>query len=114
VTGLTERLAQEHRQKFAGGVAAATITAESKPNYYPGNEPVKVKLVIEKATGRLLGAQLASRSDVSKRTDVLAVAITAHMTVEQIGLLDLTYAPPYAPVYDPVLVAANVAARQVG
>ncbi len=113
VTGLTEGQAQEHAERFAGGVAASTITAPSKPAYYPGAQPVHVKVVIERATGRILGAQLVSRSDVSKRADIFATAITAGMTVAEFGLLDLTYAPPFAPVYDPVLVAANVAARHV-
>ena len=116
VTGLTERQATEQQEKtgqFAGGVAASTITGGSKPHYYPGGAPVTVKTVIEKATGRLLGAQLASKSDVSKRADIFAVALTAGMTVQQFGNLDLTYAPPFAPVYDPVIVAANVAVKKV-
>jgi len=117
VTGLTERQAQEHQEKtgkFQGGVASATITGGSLPHYYPGGAPVTVKVVLEKATGRILGAQLVSQSDVSKRADIFAVAITAGMTVEEFGLLDLTYAPPFAPVYDPVIVAANVAIKKVG
>lgn len=117
VTGLTERQAKEHQEKtgkFQGGVASATITGGSLPHYYPGGAPVTVKVVLEKATGRILGAQLVSQSDVSKRADIFAVAITAGMTVEEFGLLDLTYAPPFAPVYDPVIVAANVAIKKVG
>ncbi len=114
VTGLTEAQASEHAHKFQGGVAAATITGGSLPHYYPGGAPVTVKVVLEKATGRLLGAQLVSTSDVSKRADIFAVALTAGMTVQQFGNLDLTYAPPFAPVYDPVIVAANVAVKKVG
>ena len=77
VTGLTERQAKEHADKFQGGVAAATITGGSLPHYYPGGSPVTVKIVLERATGRILGAQLASQSDVAKRADIFAVAITA-------------------------------------
>ena len=85
------------------------VNAGSKAHYYPGSKPVTVKLVVEKASKRLLGAQMIGMSDVAKRLDVLATAITAGMTVEQIAMLDLTYAPPVAPVYDPIHVAANVA-----
>jgi len=116
VTGLTESQAKAHQEKtgkFQGGVASATITGGSLPHYYPGGAPVTVKVVLERATGRILGAQLASKSDVSKRADIFAVAITAGMTVAQFGNLDLTYAPPFAPVYDPVIVAANVAVKKV-
>lgn len=116
VTGLTERQAQEHQEKtgsFQGGVASATIKGASLPHYYPGGAPVTVKIVLERATGRILGAQLASKSDISKRADIFAVALTAGMTVQQFGNLDLTYAPPFAPVYDPVIVAANVAVKKV-
>ncbi len=113
VTGLTEGQAKEHAAKFQGGVAAATITGGSLPHYYPGGSPVTVKIVLERATGRILGAQLVSQSDVAKRADIFAVAITTGMTVQQFGNLDLTYAPPFAPVYDPVIVAANVAVKKV-
>ena len=107
-TGLTERQAQK-----AGltNLSSSTITAGSKAHYYPGSTPVTIKLVVDQSSGRLLGAQMIGRADVAKRLDVLATAITAGMTVEEIGMLDLTYAPPVAPVYDPIHVAANVASK---
>jgi NADPH-dependent 2,4-dienoyl-CoA reductase/sulfur reductase-like enzyme len=71
------------------------------------------KLVIDKRDGRILGAQLVGKAGVNKRIDIIATAITAGMTVDQLGLLDLSYSPPYSPVYDPVQVAANVAMKQV-
>ncbi len=60
--------------------------------------------------GALITARLMfGKSDIAKRVDVLATAITAKMSVEDIAMLDLTYAPPVSPVHDPILVAANVA-----
>ena len=69
-------------------------------------------LVYEKGTGKILGSQMAG-SEISKRIDVVASAITAGMNVEELSTLDLSYAPPFAPVWDPILIAANVAKKGV-
>jgi len=106
-TGLTEK--QARQIESLGDIEATTITGGSRAHYYPGSTPITVKLVVQKASKRLLGAQMIGKADVAKRLDVLATAITAKMTVEDIAMLDLTYAPPVAPVYDPIHVAANVA-----
>lgn len=106
-TGLTEK--QAAQTNYATDIETTTITGPSRAHYYPGSEPVTIKLVVQKTTKRLLGAQIIGKKDVAKRLDVLATAITAKMTVGEIGMLDLTYAPPIAPVYDPIHIAANVA-----
>lgn len=106
-TGLTEK--QARQEPAFAEIETTMIKAGSKAHYYPGSTPVTVKLIVEKSSHRLLGAQMIGRQDVAKRLDVLATAITAGMTVDQIALLDLTYAPPVAPVYDPIHVAAGVA-----
>ena len=106
-TGLTEK--QANQIETLGEFETTTITGGSRAHYYPGSTPLTVKLVVEKNTKRVLGAQMIGKSDVAKRLDVLATAITARMTTEDIGMLDLTYAPPVAPVYDPIHIAANVA-----
>ena len=105
-TGLTEKQA-ERIDNF--GFQTTTIVSESRAHYYPGSKPLTVKIVVEKSSRRLLGAQMIGKADVAKRLDVLATAITAKFTVEDVAMLDLTYAPPVAPVYDPIHVAANVA-----
>ncbi len=108
-TGLTEK--QARKIQTLGEFETTTIKAGSRAHYYPGSQPVTVKLVVDKNTRRVLGAQMVGMAGVAKRLDVLATAITAKMTVEDIGMLDLTYAPPFAPVYDPIHVAANVASK---
>jgi NADPH-dependent 2,4-dienoyl-CoA reductase/sulfur reductase-like enzyme len=104
-TGLRER------EAAAAGFAYVTATIEStdRAGYFPGARPMTVKLIAERRTGRLLGAQIVGRGSAAKRIDVLAVALTQGMTVDEITALDLGYAPPYAPVWDPVLVAARKA-----
>ena len=89
------------------------IEATTRAGYYPGTSPITVKMLAERRSGRLLGAQLVGEEGAAKRIDVVATALHARMTVEQMTLLDLSYAPPFSPVWDPVLVAARKAAGMV-
>jgi NADPH-dependent 2,4-dienoyl-CoA reductase/sulfur reductase-like enzyme len=95
----------------AGLDAVATDeVSRSRAKYYPGSSPLHVRLVHTRE-GRLLGGQLAGREGAAKRVDVLATALHAGFTVDDLAELDLSYAPPFAPVYDPVLAAAIKAGR---
>src|SRR5262249_19780390 len=105
-SGLTEGQAA---QAGIGGVAA-TIPATTGAGYYPGAEPLPVKIVAERANGRIVGAQIVGEEGAGKRIDVVATAIWNRMHVDEVASLDLSYAPPVAPVWDPVLVAARKAA----
>ena len=87
----------------------ATIESTTRAGYYPGTAPIRVKLLAERRSGRLLGAQIVGEEGAAKRIDVLATALTARFTVETLLGLDLSYAPPFAPVWDPVLMAAKKA-----
>jgi NADPH-dependent 2,4-dienoyl-CoA reductase/sulfur reductase-like enzyme/rhodanese-related sulfurtransferase len=80
--------------------------------YYPGAEEMAMKLVADRASGRVLGAQIVGPKGVDKRIDVLATAIHGKMTVEDLEGLDLAYAPPYSSAKDPVIVAGFVAANE--
>lgn len=102
-TGLTA--AQAARAGF--DVVTERIESTDRAHYYPGARPTVVALHGDRSTGRLLGGQVLGRSGVAGRTNVLATALQAGLTVEQLGELDLGYAPPFAPVWDPVLVAAH-------
>jgi NADPH-dependent 2,4-dienoyl-CoA reductase/sulfur reductase-like enzyme len=108
-TGISEREAAD-----AGiDVVTAEIKDRTRAGYYPGAGPIWVKLVCEPGTGRLLGGQIVGVEGAAKRIDVLATCVWAELTVGEIELLDLGYAPPYSGVYDPVLVAARAAAKLV-
>ncbi|MGB7739937.1 MAG: FAD-dependent oxidoreductase [Steroidobacteraceae bacterium] len=108
-TGLTEREA-----RVAGFDAIGVTTeASSKAQYYPGAQPMKIKILAECGTGRLLGAQIVGGEGSGKRIDVLATALWNGMTVAEVGGMDLSYAPPFSPVWDPVLLAAGKAASRV-
>jgi NADPH-dependent 2,4-dienoyl-CoA reductase/sulfur reductase-like enzyme len=90
-----------------------SVDSTTRAGYYPEAAPITVKLVVEQRTGRLLGGQIVGREGAAKRVDILAVALWNRMTVEEIALLDLGYAPPFSPVWDPVLIAARKAADAV-
>jgi NADPH-dependent 2,4-dienoyl-CoA reductase/sulfur reductase-like enzyme len=108
-TGLSEREATD-----AGFVpVAAKIESTTVSSYLPDAPRVTVKLVAEKHTGRVLGAQIVGGRGAAKRIDVLATAITARMDVDQVAQLDLSYAPPFSPLWDPVLTAAKQVAPLV-
>jgi NADPH-dependent 2,4-dienoyl-CoA reductase/sulfur reductase-like enzyme len=91
----------------------AHVDSTTRAGYYPGAKPIRVKLLAEKRSGTLLGAQIVGREGAAKRIDVLATAIWNAMSVDQVLGLDLSYAPPFAPVWDPVLIAARKAFEAV-
>lgn len=104
-TGLTE----EEARQGGFGFHAVTVTSSTKASYYPGAESVVVKMLAERATGRLLGAQIVGGLGAAKRIDTVATALHAGMTVQDITQLDLAYAPPLSPLWDPVQMAARKA-----
>ena len=77
----------------------------SHAGYYPGGKVMTMKVVFEKETYRLLGAQIIGYEGVDKRIDVLATAIHAGLKATQLKDLDLAYAPPYSSAKDPVNMA---------
>ncbi|MGN9813564.1 FAD-dependent oxidoreductase [Micromonospora sp. BQ11] len=109
-TGLRERDAKAAGFDFVSVITRST----NRAGYYPGARFMTVKLIAEKPSGRLLGAQIVGWSEAAKRIDTLAVALWNGMTVDDMTALDLGYAPPYAPVWDPVLIAARKAVDALG
>jgi NADPH-dependent 2,4-dienoyl-CoA reductase/sulfur reductase-like enzyme len=106
-TGLCTTQAEEGGYDFRSELIEATTRA----GYFPGAAPIAIKLISERGSGLLLGAQVVGGPGSGKRIDVLATAIWAGMTAEELAGSDLAYAPPFSPTYDPVVVAARVASR---
>ena len=102
-TGLGEAEAERAGLRYVSTLTESTTRA----GYFPGARPITIKMIAEKRSGRLLGAQIVGEEGAAKRIDVLATAIWTGMTVEEVSGLDLSYAPPFAPVWDPVLIAAR-------
>lgn len=101
VTGLNETNARK------AGIDAdkVILSPMSHAGYYPGGRLMTMKVVFEKGTYRLLGAQIVGYEGVDKRIDVLATAIHAGLSAVQLKELDLAYAPPYSSAKDPVNMA---------
>lgn len=103
----------------AAGVACEVLHLHpaSHAGYYPGAEPIALKLIFAPETGKLLGAQALGRDGVDKRLDVFATALKAGMTVHDLAELELAYAPPFGSAKDPVnlagMAAQNVLAGDV-
>jgi NADPH-dependent 2,4-dienoyl-CoA reductase/sulfur reductase-like enzyme len=108
-TGLNER------EAAAAGLDAVAVSIDTttRAGYYPDAAPIRVRIVAERETGRLLGAQIVGEEGAAKRIDVLAAAIWNDMTVEEVASMDLSYAPPFGPVWDSTLVAARRSAGEV-
>ena len=89
----------------------------SHAGYYPGSEPIALKVLFAPDSGKLLGAQAVGHEGVDKRIDVLATALKAGMTMHDLAELELAYAPPYGSAKDPVnlagMAAQNVLAGDV-
>ena len=92
---------------------SAAVDSTTRAGYFPGAAPIRTKLVVEKRSGRLLGAQIVGKEGAAKRIDALATALWNEMTVDHMLNMDLSYAPPFAPVWDPVLIAARKAWEKV-
>ncbi len=96
----------ETEAKIAGlKVDKVILSPMSNSSYYPGGRVMNMKVVFEKGTYRLLGAQIVGYDGVDKRIDVIATAIHAKMKATQLKDLDLAYAPPYSSAKDPVNMA---------
>jgi NADPH-dependent 2,4-dienoyl-CoA reductase/sulfur reductase-like enzyme len=91
----------------------ATVDSTTRAGYFPGAAPIRTKLIVEKRSGRLLGAQIVGKEGAAKRIDALATALWNEMTVDHMLNMDLSYAPPFSPVWDPVLIAARKAWEKV-
>lgn len=81
----------------------------SHAGYYPGAQPIAMKLLFAPGTGRLLGAQAVGAEGVDKRIDVIATALQAGLTVHDLAELELAYAPPFGSAKDPVNLAGMAA-----
>jgi len=92
---------------------SARIEAWDRAAYYPTARKLWVKLIAERESRRLIGAQVAGYGDASKRIDVACAAITSGMRVEELVQLDLAYSPPYGNLWDPLLIAAQAVLRKM-
>jgi NADPH-dependent 2,4-dienoyl-CoA reductase/sulfur reductase-like enzyme len=104
VTGLTESFAQKAGIETVTG----TISSKTRAEYYPGALPIKVKLVVEKESQRIIGAQIIGGEEVTQRINAISFAIQKQMTVRELAKADTAYAPPLCETWEPLVLAAEM------
>ena len=109
VTAATTGINETNAKKAGLDADTVILSPMSHAGYYPGGKVMTMKVVFEKETYRLLGAQIVGYEGVDKRIDVLATAIHAGMKATELKDLDLAYAPPYSSAKDPVNMAGFMA-----
>ncbi|MFZ5988688.1 MAG: CoA-disulfide reductase [Bacillota bacterium] len=107
ITGNNEKILKKNGIEYE----KSFTHSPSHAGYYPGAIPMSIKLLFEKKTGKILGAQIIGYDGVDKRIDVVATAIRAGMNVFDLEKLELAYAPPYSSAKDPVNIAGYTASN---
>lgn len=108
-TGLTEREAKARGMEYE----TVLVPSNDKAHYYPGHKTIFIKLLVERSTRRVVGAQVWGEGVVDKPLDVLATAMSLGGTVDQVAELDLAYAPPFSMAMPSVVLAANVSRNKL-
>jgi NADH oxidase (H2O2-forming) len=103
-TGLTETSATRNRIEVVTGA----ITSKTKADYFPGAKPIKIKLVVEKESQRIIGGQVIGGEEVTQRINCLSFAIQLGMTVRELAKADTAYAPPLCETWEPMVLAAEM------
>ncbi|MCD6325617.1 FAD-dependent oxidoreductase, partial [Candidatus Bathyarchaeota archaeon] len=92
---------------------AGTITSKTRADYYPGGKPVRVKIIVDKDTERIVGGQIVGGEEVTQRINALSFAIQKQMTVRELAKADTCYAPPVNETWEPMVLAAEIAIRRL-
>jgi NADH oxidase (H2O2-forming) len=103
-TGLTENAAARNRIEVVTGA----ISSKTKADYFPGAKPIKVKLVVEKESQRIVGGQVIGGEEVTQRINCISFAIQKNMTVREFAKADTAYAPPLCETWEPMVLAAEM------
>ena len=104
-TGLTDL---DAAKEYGFDPVKVTIDSYSRAGYCPGAKPIKISLIADRDSKKVLGSSMVGEEGVAKRIDIIATVLYSRLTVQELENLDLAYAPPFSPVWDPVLIAARV------
>jgi NADH oxidase (H2O2-forming) len=103
-TGISETAAAKNHIE----VVVGAISSKTKADYYPTAKPIKVKLIVEKESERIIGAQIVGGEEVTQRINALSFAIQKQMTVRELAKADTAYAPPMCETWEPMVLAAEM------
>lgn len=108
-TGLTSAAAKVLGDKLGIQYNATLIKTPNHTNYYPDQEMLTIKLIYDAQTKVLVGAQIFGKAGAALRLHALTVAIHAGITTDELGFIDLGYAPPFTTTWEAINIAANTA-----
>ncbi|PFZ16426.1 CoA-disulfide reductase [Bacillus pseudomycoides] len=108
-TGVNEKVLQRLNIPYE----VVHVQANSHAGYYPNAYPILLKLLFNKESGEIYGAQAVGRDGVDKRIDVIATAMKAKLKVMDLPDLELAYAPPYSSAKDPVNMVGYAASNMI-
>nr|MDO8117757.1 hypothetical protein [Candidatus Sigynarchaeota archaeon] len=108
-TGLTLKQARDLNYK----AEEVSITHEDMARYYPGTREIFISIVVDVLAHTILGACIAGSSMAAKKIDVFVALIASKMKIEDIKMLDFSYAPPFSPVYDALLIIVDVVGKNL-
>jgi NADH oxidase (H2O2-forming) len=108
-TGLTEFMAGRAGIETVSG----TIVSKTRADYFPGALPIRIKLIAEKETAKIIGAQIIGGEEVTQRINALSFAIQNEMTVKELAKAETCYAPPVCETWEPMVLAAEMVIRKL-
>jgi len=108
-TGLTDFFAARAGIKTVSG----TIVSKTKADYFPGALPIRIKIIAEKESAKIIGAQIIGAEEVTQRINALSFAIQNEMTLQELAKAETCYAPPVNETWEPMVLAAEMALRRL-
>jgi NADH oxidase (H2O2-forming) len=109
VTGLNEAFAK----RCGFETIVGKITSKTRADYYPGAQPIKIKLVIDKDSKRIIGGQIIGGEEVTQRINALSIAIQKQISIYELAKADTCYAPPLNETWEPLVLAAETALKKI-
>jgi NADPH-dependent 2,4-dienoyl-CoA reductase/sulfur reductase-like enzyme len=108
-TGLTEFMAGRAGIETVSG----TISSKTRADYFPGALPIRIKLIAENETGKIIGAQIIGGEEVTQRINALSFVIHSGMTAGDLTKAETCYAPPVCETWEPMVLAAEIVLRKL-
>ena len=104
-----KRIAEKYGVKSVSG----TISSKTRADYFPGALPIRIKLVAEKQTGKLISAQIIGGEEVTQRINAMSFAIQKGMTAQELAKAETCYAPPVSETWEPTVLVAELLLRKL-
>jgi len=108
-TGLTDFFAARAGIETVSG----TIVSKTRADYFPGALPIRIKIIAEKQSAKIIGAQIIGGEEVTQRINALSFAIQNEMTLQELAKAETCYAPPVNETWEPMVLAAEMALRRL-